>query len=100
MALCLTFGGTPCPFEWGVISETICNLATALLLKDDWDPTNLHAPNHANFPTPTFLTKDIPFAEGKELIVNVSINNLGTHDIYIHDLMGQDLDLPECNSRQ
>jgi hypothetical protein len=35
MTLRLTFGGTPFLFEWGVISETICNLATALLLDDD-----------------------------------------------------------------
>jgi hypothetical protein len=52
MALCLTFGGTPCPFEWGVISETICNLATALLLNNNWNPDNLQAPNQAHFPPP------------------------------------------------
>jgi hypothetical protein len=81
MALCLSFSGTPCPFEWGVISESICDLATALLLDDGWDPINLHAPNQTNFPTPKFLTDDIPFAEGKELIVNVSVNDRGTHNI-------------------
>ncbi len=25
--LCLTFGGTPCPFEWNILSESICDLA-------------------------------------------------------------------------
>jgi hypothetical protein len=39
-----TFGGTPCPFEWGVISEPICNLANELLKCDeDWDPSKLHS---------------------------------------------------------
>ncbi len=100
MALCLTFGGTPCLFECGIILETICNLATALLLNNNWDPFNLHAPNQANFPTTKFLTDDIHLAEGKELIVNVSVNTRGIHNIYIYDLIGQGLDLLECNNRQ
>ena len=30
ISLQLTFGGLPCPFEWGVISESVCDLANAL----------------------------------------------------------------------
>ena len=26
VALCLTFGGAPGPYEWGVLSESKCNL--------------------------------------------------------------------------
>jgi hypothetical protein len=70
MALCLTFGGMPCPFEWGVISKAIYDLATALMLYNDWNPDNLHAPNQENFPPPIFLPDNIPFEEGKELIMN------------------------------
>jgi hypothetical protein len=74
MALCLTFGGMPCPFEWGVISKAICDLATALILHDNWKPNDLHAPNQETFPPPIFLPDNILFKEGKELIVNVSTN--------------------------
>jgi hypothetical protein len=35
MTLCLTFGGALCPFKWGMISETMCNLATAIILNND-----------------------------------------------------------------
>ncbi len=45
LPLRFTFGGAPCPYEWGVISETICDLATAILHDNTWDPDNLQAPN-------------------------------------------------------
>ncbi len=35
MMLWLTFGGAPCPLEWGSITESICDLANAILLSDD-----------------------------------------------------------------
>jgi hypothetical protein len=38
--LCLTFGGSPCPKKWGTFLEPICDLATAILHDDSWDPTN------------------------------------------------------------
>jgi hypothetical protein len=50
ITLRLTFGGAPCPFEWGIMSETICNLANELLKCDDWDPRTLHAPAQADIP--------------------------------------------------
>jgi hypothetical protein len=34
------------------------------------------------------MNEDIPFGEGKELIINVKVNSRGTHDIYINDLIG------------
>jgi hypothetical protein len=100
MALCFTFGGTPRPFKWGVISEAICDRATALVLHNNWNPNDLHAPNQENFPPPIFLPNDILFEEGKELIVNVSINKRGTHNIYIDNLIGLGLDLPKCNNNK
>ncbi len=42
LMLWLTFGGAPCPFEWGIILETICNLTNKLLKCKDWDPQDLH----------------------------------------------------------
>jgi hypothetical protein len=100
MALRLTFRGTPCPFEWGVISETICDLATALLLNDNWNPDDLHASQQQDFPSPQFLPNDIPFKQGRDLIVDVFIDEHGTHDIYIDDLVGLGLDLTGCNNRR
>jgi hypothetical protein len=33
----LTFGGAPWPFEWGIILETVCDLANELLKYKDWE---------------------------------------------------------------
>jgi hypothetical protein len=40
IALQLTFGSTPCPFEWGNLSKLICNLANKLLMSNEWDLSN------------------------------------------------------------
>jgi hypothetical protein len=37
MMLRLSFGEKPCPFEWDVISKSICDLANAILHDDSWD---------------------------------------------------------------
>jgi hypothetical protein len=51
ITLQLTFGGAPCPFEWGIMSESICDLANKLLKCKEWDPLTLHALVQADIPT-------------------------------------------------
>ena len=97
ITLRLTFGGTPCPFEWGVISETICNLANELVQCDDWDPANLHASVQNDIPLPQFLDDNIPFAEGRELIVDIPVDPRGKVDVYIDDTTGLRLGLYSGN---
>ena len=99
MALRLTFGGAACPFEWSIISETICDLATAIAHDESWDPTTLVAPDQDLVPPPAFLPDDIPFAPGKELIVDVEVDKRGTHEMYLDDLIGLTIDLPHTNNR-
>lgn len=93
LMLRLTFGGTPCPHEWSVISETICDLATAILIDDDWDCSTLFSPQQHLIPSASFLPDDIPFGEGKDLIVNIDINDRGTHEMYLDDLIGLGIDI-------
>ncbi len=50
----LTFGGCPCPNEWGAFSESICDLATAILHDDLWKPAELHSPTQNLVPPQTF----------------------------------------------
>ncbi len=98
MMLWLSFGGKPCPSEFGVISETICDLANAILLSNDWDPNVLFAPNQHLVPKSELLRPDIPFAAGAELIVDISVNPRGTHDIYIDDIIGLTVAIPGSNN--
>ena len=100
MALRLTFGGAACPYEWSIISETICDLATAIAHDDSWDPPTLQAPDQELVPPPSFLPDDIPFCEGKELIVDVEINERGMHEMYLDDLIGLGIDLPGSDNKQ
>ncbi len=98
MMLRLSFGGKPCPFEWGVISETICDLANAILLSDDWDSGKLSAQNQHLVPKHEPLDSDVPFAAGAELIVVIPVDPRGTHDIYIDNIIGLTVDIPGSNN--
>jgi hypothetical protein len=49
-------------------------------------------------PPPNFMPDDAPFGIGKELIVDVEINPRGIHNIYINNLIGLGLDLPDCDN--
>ncbi len=99
MALRLTFGGAACPFEWSVISETICDLATAIAHDEGWDPSTLHAPDQHIVPPPVFLPDDTPFAPGEDLIIDVEVDDKGTHEMYLDDLIGLGIDLPNTDNR-
>ena len=83
----LTFGGAPCPFKWNIISESIRNLANAILHDDTWDPTTLFAPCQHLVPSMTLMDDSIPFTECAEQIVDIPIDPQGTGDIYINDFI-------------
>ena len=94
MALRLTFGGKPCPSEWGSISEPVADLATDLLNCRDWDPTSFRTPQQHLLPTPSPLPDDIPFAPARETFVSIPAEDNGKVDCYIDDKLAMGLDLP------
>jgi hypothetical protein len=87
-------GGAPCPFKCGVILETICDLTNELLKCKYWEPTNLHALVQHELPKGIYLDEDIPFAVGRELIIDIPIDHQGYANVYIDDTTGLTLDLP------
>ena len=96
-----TFGGAPCPFEWGVVSESICDLANALLgCDDDWDPSELHSSVQHEIPPRQYISDDVPFAPGRELIVDVPVDSRGYIDVYIDDTTGLTVDLPNSGNAE
>jgi hypothetical protein len=100
IALRLTFRGSPNPSEWGAVSESCCNLVNALLHGPDLDPTELEAPYQALIPPYEPLPDDIPFAEAKKQFVNIPVNDKGNNEVFIDDLMGATVDLPDTNNIQ
>jgi hypothetical protein len=72
--LWLTFGGAPCPFEWNIISESIRDLANAILYDESWDPHSDHAPCQHLVPPINLIDESVPFAKGAEQIVNIPVD--------------------------
>ena len=97
MWLCLSFGGKPCPYMWGVYSETICDLANAIMHSNHWDRFDLFAPNQPLVSPQPFLIATSLFGEGVELIVDIPINPRGSHDLYINDIFGLTINIPGTN---
>ncbi len=65
----------------------MCDLTTAILQNDEWDPTTLFERNQHLVPPARRLDDGIPFGEGQELIVNIDVNVRGTNHIYIDYLV-------------
>jgi hypothetical protein len=98
LTLCLTFGGAPYPFKWGVISEIICNLVNELLKCNNWEPLTLHALVQTEIPTQINLDDNVPFAVGRQLIVDIPIGNRGYTGVYINNTTGLTVDLPRTKN--
>eukprot|EP00985_Skeletonema_marinoi_P002393 scaffold1000_cov66-Skeletonema_marinoi.AAC.3 len=100
MALRLTFGGSPGPYEWSVISETICDLAVAILQDDNWDPSEFDPPGSEFVPDTLLLDESIPFAAGTPLVVDIPIDPRGTADVYIDDTIGLAVELEGADNSE
>jgi hypothetical protein len=93
LMLRLTFGGAPCPSEWGAIAESICDLANAILLNDEWNHVSLQSPAQYLVPNKIILDDNIPFGIGRDLVVDIPVNPRGTIDLYINDYCGLTVDI-------
>jgi hypothetical protein len=98
MALRRTFGGSPCPSLWGIISETIADLSNVLIQSKLWDHHNLYDPISDDLDLPLCLPDSVPFHPAKELAVLIPPNDLGTVDIYIDNSIGITPDLNDNTS--
>ena len=95
MALRLTFGGKPCPSEWGCLSETVCDLANAIMNDPSWDPTELFAPLSENCtPHRVELDDSIQIAGAKELVFDIPVNPNGYAEVFIDDTFSHAADVP------
>jgi hypothetical protein len=95
----LTFGGHPCPPEWGSLSESVCDLSNAILCDPAWNPLKLYSPAALKIPTRRPLADNIPFKEARELVFDVSpVEAEGYSDVYIDDTCALGVDLPGTNN--
>ena len=82
----------------GHFSETMYDLANAILFDNNWDPFNLFAPSQQLVPKRILLDDNIPLGEGAELIVDIPIDPCGSHDVYIDNLILLTVDIPGTNN--
>jgi hypothetical protein len=84
----LTFGGALCLYKWGVISETICDLANELIYSNEWDPLILYALVQNQFLPREYLLDNLPFGKAHKLIIDVPVDPHGSINCYIDDTPG------------
>lgn len=79
----LTFGGSPFPSEWSVLSESICDLANAIVDNNDWDPASIMAPEATWLPPPQYDIDNKPLWIRCKLIFRVTRNPQGKFNVCI-----------------
>jgi hypothetical protein len=95
----LSFGGSACPSEWCVISETITDLANRILNDKDWGPRDLFPDLIHRVPESKKLSDDTPYKEAKPLLVDIPIERVGKADVYIDDVCTVGILSPESEPR-
>jgi len=95
----MTFGGSPNPSLWGVISETTTDLCNSLLGNSHWDHDSLYDKSSDKLESPLPLSENIPFQSAKELAVHLPPNDGGKVDIFIDDSIGVAPDLGNVPNR-
>jgi hypothetical protein len=96
MATQMTFGGSPCPSLWGIISESLTYLSNAIIQNRHWDHDTLFDSISDELNSPLSLPDSIPFHPAKELAVTLPPNDLGKVNIYIDDSIGV---TPDINNK-
>jgi hypothetical protein len=76
-SLRLTFGGSPCPNEFCIVSELCTDLANDLLHCPNWDPLKNKSPYVNHLSSPRLPDESIPFGQAKELDVEIPPDDYG-----------------------
>jgi hypothetical protein len=84
-SLRLTFGGSPCPNEFCVASETCADLANDLLHCPEWSPEAIYSPHSALLSPPCYLDQDILLGKAAPLDVSIPLDKWGRVDVFIDD---------------
>ena len=95
----LSFGGKPHPALFSTMSEAACDFCNDLVDLKDWHPDKLNSPLQRLMGPIQRADDSIPFAQGKELAVDVEPRPEGFHDVYLDDMVQLFLDQPETVKR-
>ena len=99
MTLRLTFDGSPNPNIFGLVSETICDLANHLISNPKWNHKKYMSPIQDKVPPSESSTEDYPFSQALPMIVKVPHDPKGHAEIYIEDFMVAVVDINDNATR-
>jgi hypothetical protein len=87
VSLRFTFGGSPNPSEFSILSEMIADLANVIIQHKDWDPVALHS-TFVNLTgsRPKVEPDDVAFAPARTLLMDWEMSDDGVTDAYIDDI--------------
>ena len=83
----LTFGGTPCAYEFCIVSETCTDLANDILHAPNWNPKEVFSPHANRIPEPIIFDDSVPFRPAAELDVELPVDCYGCVDDFVDDGM-------------
>lgn len=78
-----TFGGSPCPYEWSVISETNTNLENLLLNYPSCDLKMIRSSIQHETPTDNPIPDDIPFTPAIPTVIFNTVDCYAEAYVYI-----------------
>ena len=90
----MPFGVAPCPSEFALAADLIADTINDLLADMNWKHKEVYLDMIHEIPNPIPLPDDIPFAETRDLSVNIPVEEGGNTDVYVDDFItiGPDID--------
>ena len=94
ISLRMPFGEAPCPSEFALAADLIADTINDLLADKNWKHNEVYSDMIHEIPNPIPLPDDIPFAEAKDMSVNIPLAEGGKTDVYVDDFItiGPDID--------
>ena len=94
ISLRMPFGGAPCPSEFALAADLIADTINDLLDDKNWNHEEVYSDMIHEIPNPIPLPDNIPYAEAKNMSVNVPVGKNGKTNVYVDDFItiGPDLD--------
>jgi hypothetical protein len=83
----LPFGGSPCPNDFCLLSDIVTDTINDLLECKSWDHERVHSEYYAKIPIAKPIKEEIPFAQAREMSVELPIKDRGKANVFIDNII-------------
>ena len=95
LSLRMPFGGSPCPSAFSTLSDVITDTINDLLSNKKWNHKNIYADKCNNIPPNENYDDKEPFAQAKDMSVELPDEDEGKADCFIDDICSIVVDIGE-----